>query len=219
MSMRTDHSFDTLFIDLDDTLYPANNGLWDAIRARMHKYMHEIIGIPRDEIQALQSHYYQTYGTTMLGLKENYGIDINDYLRFVHDLPLTGFLKPDPSLKQMLDSLPQSKWIFTNADADHAKRVMAALDVQRCFEGIIDVRRMDYSCKPYPQVYHRAVQIANAREPESCVLIDDAHRNIKTAMDLGFYTVLVGHVDDKDTAHKVIKKLLDLPIAFSELWG
>jgi FMN phosphatase YigB (HAD superfamily) len=42
--------FKNLFFDLDDTLYPASSGLWDAIRERMNVYMRKFIDLPMEEI-------------------------------------------------------------------------------------------------------------------------------------------------------------------------
>ena len=37
--------FTTIFFDLDDTIYPHESGLWEAIKARISQYMHEELGI------------------------------------------------------------------------------------------------------------------------------------------------------------------------------
>ncbi len=58
-------------------------------------------------------------GTTMRGLQIHHQIDTDDYLAYVHDLPLHDYLYPNPQLRSLLTSLPQRRWIFTNADADY----------------------------------------------------------------------------------------------------
>ena len=35
--------FETLFFDLDDTLYPPTSGLWDAIGERIETFMREYV--------------------------------------------------------------------------------------------------------------------------------------------------------------------------------
>jgi pyrimidine 5'-nucleotidase len=138
-------SYTTLFFDLDDTLYPGSNGLWALIRERMGWYMVEVLGLPESEVPALRRKYYETYGTTLRGLQIHHQVDVDDYLHYVHDLPLEQFLQPNPELRALLLSLPQQRWIFTNADADHARRVMSVLGVQDCFTGIIDIRAIGFS--------------------------------------------------------------------------
>lgn len=184
--------YSTLFFDLDDTLYPPENGLWEAIKERISLYMAVKLNLPAGEIPDLRLYYYNTYGTTMRGLQIHFGIDPREYLDFVHDLPLENFLDPDPELGSLLNSLPQKRWIFTNADADHARRVLDQLAIQDCFAGIIDVLAMDYACKPDLVAYQRALDATGAGNAAQCMLFDDTDRNLIPARRLGFSTVRVG---------------------------
>ncbi len=68
-------TYSTLFFDLDDTLYPANSGLWLEIRSRMEQYMHERLGLPEDKIPELRQIYLEKYGTTLRGLQHEFQID------------------------------------------------------------------------------------------------------------------------------------------------
>ena len=88
--------FTTLFFDLDDTLYPASTGLWLAIKDRMNLYMLERLGLPENDIPVLREQYFKMYGTTLRGLQERHKVDKDDFLAFVHDLPLKDFLTPEP---------------------------------------------------------------------------------------------------------------------------
>ena len=58
--------FETVFFDLDATLYPETNGLWPAIRMRIDQYMREVMQIPGDEIPYLREDYYINYGTSLV---------------------------------------------------------------------------------------------------------------------------------------------------------
>lgn len=40
----------------------------------------------------------------------------------------------DPRLKQILDSIPVRKYVFTNADRRHAERCLQLLGITDCFE-------------------------------------------------------------------------------------
>ena len=152
--------YSTIFFDLDDTLYASSNGLWEAIQARMNRYMAERLNIPQDKVPELRRSYYETYGTTLRGLQRHYQVDADDYLNYVHDLPLQEYLSPAPDFRAMVLSLPQKRWVFTNADDDHARRVLAILGLSDCFAGIIDVRAIAFACKPEPVAYHRALALA-----------------------------------------------------------
>jgi pyrimidine 5'-nucleotidase len=208
-----------LFFDLDDTLYPNTNGLWEAIRLRMTDYLRDPLGFKPDEIQELRQTYYETYGTTLRGLQIHHEVDADDYLAYVHDLPLDEYISPDRELRSMLESLPQRKWIFTNADAEHAARVLQALGIEDCFTGIIDVRALGFLCKPDQQAYIRALEMAGETNPGNCVLLDDSIRNLIPAFQAGFTTVLVGSAEQVQSADYSITRVKDLPQVFKQLWS
>lgn len=207
-----------LFFDLDDTLYPKSTGLWTAIRDRMHTYMAELVALPSNEIEALRQNYLDMYGTTLRGLQIHYQIDTDKYLAYVHDLPLAKFIHPDPDLNMLLSSLPQRKYIFTNADVQHARRVLDILQIQNWFEQIIDIRALGFICKPDPNAYKRALEIAGITKPEECILFDDALRNLKPARELGWYTVLVGDTRGDSGADQSIRSLHELFQVMPQLW-
>jgi pyrimidine 5'-nucleotidase len=208
----------TIFFDLDATLYPETVGLWTAIRGRIDEFMHLRLGIPREDIPQIRQEYYQHHGTTLRGLQANYNIDPHDYLTYVHDLPLVEYLKPDPDLRSLLLSLQHHLWIFTNADVDHALRVMKILEIRDCFDGIIDVWILEPYCKPQIEAYHIAMDHAGEPDPDQCVLLDDSTRNLAPAKKLGFFTILVGKDGSHPAAHRSLLNLHNLPDVAPQLW-
>lgn len=210
--------YKSLFFDLDDTLYPSASGLWEAIRGRMNTYMQKFIDLPLDEISAIRQGYLEKFGTTLRGLQSQYQVDADDYLAYVHDLPLEKFIKPDPELHKLLLSLPQKRWIFTNADRNHVRKVISILGVADCFDGIIDIHAVEFACKPDKLAYQRALSITGDDEPSSCVIFDDAVRNLAPAGKLGFYTVLVGKDGPEPQVDRVIPSLHMLKEHMPELW-
>ena len=211
-------AFSTLFFDLDDTLYPPQNGVWSAIRERMHIYMLEKLHLPPDQAASLRRFYFETYGTTLRGLQSHYHIDAEEYLAFVHDLPIRKMVQPDPELRNLLRSLHQRKFIFTNADSAHAGRILEALELRGCFDDIIDVRRLNFHCKPEPVVYQMALELAGESCPQRCIYLDDSPRNLAPARPLGFFTILVGDESNTSAADRAIRRLQDLPQVMPELW-
>ncbi len=230
--------YTTLFFDLDDTLYPSSTGLWQVIRERMSIYMAERLGIAQDEIPHLRRHYFENYGTTLRGLQIHHHVNAEDYLAFVHDVPLANFMQPRPELRTLLLSLPQPRWIFTNADENHAHRVLTILGITDCFTGIIDVRSVGFACKPEELAFRRALALASENNPQQCILFDDSLRNLAGAQRLGFTTVLIDENGDhhnpdalksshlKDATPMIspcqadyrISSLLDLPETLPMLW-
>ena len=184
--------FTTLFFDLDDTLYPNSSGLWQAIKERINLYMIERLGVPAKDAPALRETYFKMYGTTLRGLQARHNVDIEDFLAFVHDLPLTDYLTPNPIQREVLASLPSRKLIFTNADSNHARRVLAALDLNDLFETIVDIHAVSPYCKPMPESFAIAQELADEPNPSKCVMIDDLPRTTRAALDVGMASILYG---------------------------
>jgi FMN phosphatase YigB (HAD superfamily) len=118
----------------------------------------------------------------------------------------------------LLLSLPQRRWLFTNADANHAHRVMSIVGVEGCFEGIIDIHALQFACKPDQEAYVRALELAGEKDPARCVLFDDAPRNLAPARQMGIYTVLIGSQTPNPAASHTISSLHQLPGSLPELW-
>ena len=184
--------YTTIFFDLDDTLYPASTGLWEAIKERMNLYMRDRMGFDPAEIPQIREKYYLQYGTTLRGLQANHDIDVQDFLAFVHDLPLSDYIQPNPALCETIASLGTHNLIFTNADAAHARRVLKALGMNECFENIVDVNAVSPYCKPMPESFQIAMRMAGESEPSRCVMIDDLSRTTRAAREAGWFGILFG---------------------------
>jgi pyrimidine 5'-nucleotidase len=193
--------FTTIFFDLDDTLYPTNVGLWGAIKNRMNDYMRERMNIPANEIPALREKYYEQYGTTLRGLQKHHHIDVEDYLAYVHDLPLADYLTPDSAQRSVIASLPTRNLIFTNADIHHAERVLAALNLRDLFCTIVDVNTVTPYCKPMPESFAIAMKSAGETDPSRCVMIDDLPRTTRAAKSAGMFSILFGETATNGDAH------------------
>jgi pyrimidine 5'-nucleotidase len=183
--------FHTLFIDLDNTLYPKSSGLMDAIRERIIAYMRERLGLEESEILTLRQYSLQKYGTTLLGLKERFEINEYEYLDYVHNINLSDHLKKNIRLKVLLESYPQKKIIFTNADRNHVDRVLKFLGISRLFENIIDIHTLMPFLKPHRKAFNKALEIAQLTSWEGCAFMDDHPANIGQARKLGIYSILI----------------------------
>ncbi len=208
----------TVFFDLDSTLYPESNGMWEKIRQRIDLYMHKRLGLSYEAIPELRHDYFVNYGTTLRGLQAHFGIDQQEYLDFVHDLPLDEYLHPEPQLRQILLSIPYPRWIFTNSDLDHVQRVLSKMEIQDCFDGIVDVWALDPYCKPQREAYQRALELARAPDPHECAFLDDSIRNLTPAHEAGFFTVLVGQNGAHPAADRTIDNIHVLRDGVPELW-
>jgi len=181
------------FFDLDGTLYPAEIGLWPEIKRRITLFLQLQLGISPHEAESLHNYFVQRYGTTLRGLQNEYPqISPRDYFDFAHHIQVERYLSPDPRLRELLRSLPGQKWVFTNADADYAERVLSVLGIGECFHGVIDIFATGLTPKPHPRAYALAREKAGSPQPECCILVDDLPQNLPPAKKAGWRTVLVG---------------------------
>lgn len=211
-------SITTLFFDLDNTLYPPDNGIWDSIGNRMNIFLQEQLNISDEKVTSLRRLYYENYGTTLRGLQINHGIDPDHFLTFVHDLPIEEMIQPDPELRALLLDLPLGKYIFTNSNIEHAERVLRSLELENCFDKIIDIRAMDYQCKPNLEAYQIALNNTAESDPSNCIFLDDTPRNLRPAFELGFFTILVGTNKPSPVAYHSLMRPHDLQKIMPNLW-
>ena len=181
--------------DLDDTLYPAECGMWLEIQARINRYMVERLDIPEGEAPLQRSRYFLEHGTSLAGLRHDYpDMNADEYLEYVHDVPYQRYLSRDEKLASMLGEVKMAKSVFTNSDRAHALRVLSALGVEGHFDVIVDVYATNFINKPKAGAFYALFEELQA-EPWECVLIDDQARNLEMARSLGMTTVLVGPED------------------------
>lgn len=208
----------TIFFDLDGTLYPdVSGGVWEAIRGRIEGYMLERVGIPKAEVKAMRQNYLEQYGSTLRGLSVDYQIDPDDYLVYVHDLPIEEMIRPNGRLGDLLSRLRQNKWVFTNASLEHARRVLAALGISAHFDGIVDIKAMGYKSKPEPGSYTLALERAGQLDASACLFVDDQANNLEQAKKLGAVTVLVGSREPNPVADHSIASIDELLVAMPGL--
>jgi len=209
--------FQYLILDLDETLYPRSAGLMREIGRRMLLYLTSRMGFTPDQAADARQRFFARYGTTLRGLQIEYQVDADDYLHFVHDIPLQDYLAPDPALDAMLGRIPLPKAIFTNADTAHARRVMQRLGVAHHFPVVVDVHAVEFHCKPEPEAYRRLLAILGATGPD-CILVEDMARNLRPAREFGMTTVMVDG-DQPDGVDYTLRNLFELEELIRRLVG
>jgi len=186
----------TIFFDLDNTLYPRDSGIWEAIGNRINLFMTDIMQIPEQNVHPLRTHFRNEFGTTLAGLQSISDVNENEFLEFVHDINLNEMLEDDGSLYQMLEQIPQRKIIFTNSDKTHAKRVLNFFGIKDLFELIVDVIAMKPYFKPHPEAYKLALEMAGLENSQGCMFIDDLLENVQQAKQSGFISAYIGDNSD-----------------------
>lgn len=202
---------DVLVFDLDETMYPRQSGLMRAISERIGMYMIERMGMDPVLVPRLRRQYVEQYGTTSRGLQLLHGLDVEEYMEYVHDLPLHEYITANAELDQVLGALPQKKVIFTNASAGHARAVLRALGVAQHFTHIYDALFAGNQGKPAMPSYERMLAALGV-PGQACLMADDMARNLRPAKQLGMVTVLVDPQagSDTDGADHVVESVVEV---------
>ena len=180
-----------VLFDLDNTIYPASNGLMQSLDHRIGEYVQRILGLDEAESLRLRRQYYAEYGTTLRGLRHHHGdIETEPYLQYVHDLVLDAFLVSDQRLDELLAALPARKIVFTNSPREFAERVLSTLGIAHHFERVFDARYFDFVGKPDPACYVTVLRELGI-SGEEAMFIEDTAQNLPPAAQLGMTTVLI----------------------------
>ena len=182
--------FELLVIDLDNTVYRADSGVFARMDARMTAFVARELGVDEDTANELRLRYWRQYGTTLRGLMLHHGVEPEPFLREVHDIDIAAMLAPDPELDAALARLPGRKVIHTNGIREHAERVLAALGVARHFDAIHDIRFHDYRPKPCADTLAKLIAHEGAR-PAGTLVVDDMEDNLAAARRAGARTALI----------------------------
>ena len=208
--------FSFLLLDLDDTLYPQDSGTWEAVSNRIHSYIETRLSLTGEEAESLRKRYMEQFGTTLSGLRDEFWVDAEDYLDYVHDVPIHELLKPDPVLHTMLETIKIPRVIFSNAYRPHVERVLDCLGVRDLIDQVIDIYALEFQHKPRVEAYNRALGLIGAKDPSSVVFVDDRLANLEPAARLGMTTVLVSPTPPENH-HLHIERIYELTNVLPQL--
>jgi len=182
-------------IDLDQTLYDAGCGIFARMDRRINAFIMDRLGVSWQKADRLRLDYWRRYGSTLRGLMLHHGIDPEPYLCEVHDVQPEELIKPDPALDAALGRIAARKVIHTNAIAEYAERVLAALGIRHHFAAIYDIRFDGYRPKPNRHSLLRIIEREGA-VPERTLVVDDQPENLEIAKALGCKTIRICHEPD-----------------------
>lgn len=177
-------------LDLDDTMYPAESGLFAHVSQRITARIAHTLALPLEEARALQKSYWKRYGTSLRGLVVEHGVDPEPFLADVHDVPVESILSPDPALRTALAALPGRRHVFTNGPQEFVRRVLVRLGVDDLIEQRFDIRHAEFVPKPDPHPYRRALA-ALAVDGARVALVDDSPQNLSAGRAFGMWTAWV----------------------------
>ncbi len=183
-----DH-IDSWIFDLDNTLYPASAQLFAQIDVRMGGFIQRLLGVDAIEARRLQKQLFHSHGMTLPGLMELHGVDPHAFLNEVHDVDID-VVSPHPELADLIARLPGRKFVFTNADAPYAERVLARLGLSESFDGLHDIHALGYVPKPQAPAYANLCTV-HGIDPARAAFVEDMARNLVPAKAIGMTTVWI----------------------------
>jgi putative hydrolase of the HAD superfamily len=175
--------------DLDNTLYPASAQLFSQIDRNMGAYIQDLLGVDAAEAYRVQKGFFHSHGMTLPGLMAHHGVDPHEFLAFVHDVDVD-VVPPHPELAELIGLLPGRKFVFTNADAPYAERVLARLGLSESFDALHDIHALGYVPKPHAKAYTHLCE-THGIDPTRAMFVEDMARNLKPAKAIGMTTVWI----------------------------
>ena len=178
---------DCWIFDMDNTLYPADSGVFEQVRLRMGEFIADRFGEEIGAARARQKRHYLKHGTTMRGLMVEDGIDPHEFMDYVHDVDLSA-LPRNPPWAQVVRELPGRKFVYTNASTKHAARLLEHLGLAGDFTAIYDIEASGYDPKPNQSAYERLIAL-HGIDPTRAMMFEDMLANLAPAAALGMATV------------------------------
>ncbi len=180
---------DTWVFDLDNTLYPSDTPVMSQVDQRMTEYVMQLLDLDRESARELQKRYWREHGTTLSGLMKNHAVDGADFLDFVHDVDHS-VIAPDAELAARIRRLEGRRYVYTNGTVRHAEKVLEARGLAGLFDDLFGIEEAAFLPKPHRPGFDRFTGRFGVT-PQSAVMFEDSARNLATAAELGFTTVLV----------------------------
>ena len=182
--------------DLDNTLHDASYAIFGHINRSMTRAVMQSLGIDEEEATLLRKRYWARYGATLIGMVRHHNVNARDFLHLSHDFDIAGNTKVEKNLAALLNAVPGTKYVFTNAPAHYARTVLDRLNVRHCFAGIcaIDQMCLQGKYRPKPSLAMMQQLLMQLRcDPRNTVLVEDTLKNLKTAKRLNLQTVHIFH--------------------------
>lgn len=153
--------------DLDNTLHNASDAIFPYINQSMTGYVAHRLNLDLDSASLMRQKYWKQYGATILGLVKHHQIDPHDFLYETHRFDeqsgnyledLSGLVRGERGIRQTLNRLPGRKILLTNAPEAYALKVIKALGIQACFDGIEAIEGMEIHQQWRPKPDHLMIK-------------------------------------------------------------
>lgn len=183
----------TLLFDLDGTLYPIENGYEEKVRERVFEFMVDELKVSSvEQAKEMWWEHFKVYNQTLRSLRQGMGFEFDreKYWSHIRGDP-ADFLQANFDALEMLRSFPGcKKFVFTNCAEKQAIEALQVLGLEGEFDGVYGADFMGDVCKPERAAFEAVCARAKI-EPNGTVFFEDSVKNLVTAKEMGFTTVLV----------------------------
>jgi len=206
--MQHDFSHITTWVfDLDNTLYPPSDALFDQIDVLMTQYVMQALNLDEASADRLRATYWKDYGTTLAGLMEHHNLAPDPFLEAVHNIDVS-HIKKNIRLRDCIAKLKGRKIIYTNGSQGHARNVTRALGIEDIFDAMYGVENANYAPKPHRAAFE-CIFALDGITPAKAALFEDDARNLEVPHAMGLKTILVGPKEDHPFIHYQTDDLSD----------
>jgi len=176
--------------DLDDTLHNASTHIFPVMNQCMTRYIMQTLEMEEAAAHQLRQHYWRIYGATLKGLMRHHGVNPHHFLAETHAFLTDDMVQTTRQLRQLLNSLPGRKCVFTNAPRVYAMRVLQVLGIADCFSLVFSVESSRFHAKPSVRGFQLLLRQLRCRATD-CTLFEDSLPALMTAKRLGMRTVWI----------------------------
>lgn len=183
-----------IIFDLDGTLYPTAIEVEFQIRPKVREHAMRLLGLPESEIRQILVRGRKQYGSGVLALREEFGIDPVAFLNVVYSEIDRSRLPCNPRLIDqfaVVSSLCRLH-LLTNSNQLHAEDILARMRLASYFTSVNSVETTGFRLKPHRGAYESVIK-RNVLPAATTLVFDDSYLNLDTARGFGAYTALVSN--------------------------
>lgn len=182
--------------DLDNTLHDASYSIFKTLDQRMTEAVMETLGVDEKEAHRLRLEYWRKYGATMIGLCRHHGVNAHEFLARSHDFDIKNQVKFESNLPDLINRLPGTFYVLTNAPCHYAESVLERLRIKQCFRGICAIDHMvlhgQHRPKPSPAMLQQLQSLIDQPRRRH-ILVEDTLANLRSARKVGWTTIYIHH--------------------------
>lgn len=199
--------YKNIIFDLDNTLYPLSINSQKLFDERCHTSFTNDREISWKNAHEFLHDWCEKYHHDLEALKTATGLSMDEIMEYVGDIDMS-VLEEDAELNNLLQTLNAPKYIFTDSTVKHVDTSLQRLGISaNIFDGIFVSKHSGYHFKPHPKGF--AIMLNQYKiNPTDAVMLEDNHRNLKTAKELGMQTIWIN--DSADTHPYCDYKLADI---------